>query len=1348
MKNIPQHLNKILGAACAVILSAASSQAVDWTGATGTYNNAANWSTLAVPGAGDNTFVNNGGTVLINPGDPNWTVIDLMFGNNNGTSGFGIQDGPNVTVNGWFRIGSADAASSGAYNLKAGTLNNPSSRFTVGENGTATFIQTNTGVMTTTGELWLGQGGTGNGTYNLDGTSQVTVNNWVAIGRGGGTGKLNMSGNTTFTKGGGGNFIIGDNATGTVNHSGGTISINNELWLGQAGGGRGTNNMSGTAAMTVNNWLAIGRDSATGELNLSGNASVTKTGGGNMAFAGIGGAALGIINQTGGAVTNETSETWLGENGTGIWNMSSGYASLALLRYGPAGGNGTFNLNGGTLAVNQINQGSGSGTLNLNGGTLRARTSNTTFFNGLTSANVLAGGVVLDSQAFNVTIAQALLNGGAGGLTKTGSGKAILTGANTYAGNTVVNAGKLVEGTASLVTSDVTVANTAGFGVIVGVLNGQVNHPNVTLSGAANSLDFDLAAFGNPTLAPLNVTATLNVNGTTTVNIADAFPQVGQFPLVKYVTKTGAGVFVIGTLPVGVSATLSNNVGNSSIDLVITSTALIRWSGQVAGGVWDINTTTNWTDYVTLLSAKYTEGAAIYFDDLALGTTTMNLGVTVNPGAVIITNDTLAYTLNGVGAINGAVGLNKSGSNSFTIANVNSYTGPTVISGGTLSISSLPNGGSPSAIGSSSASASSLVLSGGKLSYTGPSAVTDRGYTVAAGNSSLQVANDVTFNGAVSSSVNGNFAKTGNGKLSHKRTGANTLSSGGGLGAYDIINGTVIMDGSAGAQVNTVTGEFATGTTTNSTGGTLILTNTTLNVSSWFSIARGSSFTGATSSVALYNSNLRSQNAAMGFNADLLGIVQTGLLTLNDTSTYTNTGDSNLGESAGGTAIITLKDSSILHANNRMQLGWHNSATGHMVIANSAKVVVNAWMSIGNEGGVGSVIVKDSGTLALSVQGDLNVTDVNTGTADLTVQDSGTVVANALFVGKGNGATGTYNQNGGTSQGRNGGGLYVEVGSQPFSTGTLNLNAGTFKARWIRNVNAGASYINFNGAQIVVARDGGDGVNADFLSTLTAANVLAGGANIDTGTNSISIGQALLDGGGAGGLTKSGTGTLSLNGANTYTGTTLVSAGTLGGNGSIAGNVTVQAAGTITAGDATGVGQLTISGNLAIQGNIAADIATSVSPSNDVIVVTGTRSRTGTGAVTIRNLGPVPQVGQKFFLFNGAVTGAGTMAVTGGGATWQNDLAADGSITVLTVIPAPTFSPGSVATLLDGNKSVTATGTIGSAYRLWASSDVTLTPITTTWTLLTSGTVTASPFTINDLTATNFTKRFYIFSNP
>lgn len=77
---------------------------------------------------------------------------------------------------------------------------------------------------------------------------------------------------------------------------------------------------------------------------------------------------------------------------------------------------------------------------------------------------------------------------------------------------------------------------------------------------------------------------------------------------------------------------------------------------------------------------------------------------------------------------------------------------------------------------------------------------------------------------------------------------------------------------------------------------------------------------------------------------------------------------------------------------------------------------------------------------------------------------------------------------------------------------------------------------------------------------------------------------------------------------------------------------------------------------------------------------------------------------------------------------------------------APTLS--SPTLLGDGNYGFSATGYNGQSYRVWASSDVTLTPITTTWTQIGSGTFGGSPATITDLDATNHVQRFYLLSVP
>ena len=78
----------------------------------------------------------------------------------------------------------------------------------------------------------------------------------------------------------------------------------------------------------------------------------------------------------------------------------------------------------------------------------------------------------------------------------------------------------------------------------------------------------------------------------------------------------------------------------------------------------------------------------------------------------------------------------------------------------------------------------------------------------------------------------------------------------------------------------------------------------------------------------------------------------------------------------------------------------------------------------------------------------------------------------------------------------------------------------------------------------------------------------------------------------------------------------------------------------------------------------------------------------------------------------------------------------------------PNFPPGSIARLASGNISLTATGAVSTPYRLWATTNLALQPVTSTWTLISSGTITASPFTNYDLTATNFSKRFYLFTSP
>ncbi|HEX7655256.1 MAG TPA: sulfatase-like hydrolase/transferase, partial [Verrucomicrobiae bacterium] len=139
-----------------------------------------------------------------------------------------------------------------------------------------------------------------------------------------------------------------------------------------------------------------------------------------------------------------------------------------------ATGNGTYNLNGGILYLRAITNAHTGGTavFNFNGGVLKPVASSTFFLPNQFSANVQAGGAIIDTTNWNVTIAQNLAAAG-GGLTKWGSGILTLTGTNTYSGSTVISNGTLLINGWNSGAGDVNVANgtLGGTGIVAGVVN-------------------------------------------------------------------------------------------------------------------------------------------------------------------------------------------------------------------------------------------------------------------------------------------------------------------------------------------------------------------------------------------------------------------------------------------------------------------------------------------------------------------------------------------------------------------------------------------------------------------------------------------------------------------------------------------------------------------------------------------------------------------------------------------------------------------------------------------------------------------------------------------------------------
>ena len=113
--------------------------------------------------------------------------------------------------------------------------------------------------------------------------------------------------------------------------------------------------------------------------------------------------------------------------------------------------------------------------------------------------------------------------------------------------------------------------------------------------------------------------------------------------------------------------------------------------------------------------------------------------------------------------------VNKAGESLLVLNNKNTYTGQTVLHGGTIEFNSLANGGVASAIGASSEFAQNWVWDGGVWSYTGSSVATNR-QALAYDQTEFNIANKatVTMNGHIEGT--GGLTLNGNGQMTVNTT--------------------------------------------------------------------------------------------------------------------------------------------------------------------------------------------------------------------------------------------------------------------------------------------------------------------------------------------------------------------------------------------------------------------------------------------------------------------------------------------------------------------------------------------------------------------------------------------------
>ena len=132
--------------------------------------------------------------------------------------------------------------------------------------------------------------------------------------------------------------------------------------------------------------------------------------------------------------------------------------------------------------------------------------------------------------------------------------------------------------------------------------------------------------------------------------------------------------------------------------------------------------------------------------------------------------------------------------------------------------------------------------------------------------------------------------------------------------------------------------------------------------------------------------------------------------------------------------------------------------------------------------------------------------------------------------------------------------------------------------------------------------------------------------------------------------------------------------------------------------------------------------------------------------MTVSNAGPALAIGNKFTLFDHAVQNGAGLTVTGGGATWNNNLAVDGSISVTGfVVPPPVIT----SVELSGSSLVFSggSGTAGNTYYVLSSTNLTL-PLTNWTRELTNTFGTGGSFSVTNPIGTGVPQKFYLLQLP
>ncbi|MBL9131493.1 MAG: autotransporter-associated beta strand repeat-containing protein [Verrucomicrobiaceae bacterium] len=665
--------------------------------------------------------VGSTGTLSLSGG--NVTTNSVIAGHDGGTGTVNLNGGTltTTTIERW--------TGGSTLNFAGGTLRAAADHpalingYTLGAlitTGAGAIIDTN-GFNVGINSTFSGAGGltkTGAGTLTLNADSVYTGGTIISAG--------------TLQLGSGG--TSGNLTTSSISNAG-TLAINrsDNLTLGMVitGAGSLTKSGAGTLTLTGANTYSGITDVTAGSLEVAGG-SITHTGSflkvQNAAGAGfsVSGGTVNVnasyigfnLGQAGAATLNSgswvTGSLELGyfTQSTGTVTQNGGTLFSPLVVLGRFDGTGHLHLNGGVLETREIARNSLASSLTADGGTLRIYSYSPTLLYGFTSGSAViqSGGLTIDTRSF-LAITPAELTG-PGGLTKTGTGTLMLAGDSTFSGTMTIAEGTLQLGDGG-VSGFITANSISNSGLLVVYRSGSITlgmpitgtgrlrnlgTGTLTLTGAstysggteviAGSL---VIADGSITHSSSNLTvqgaagASFSVNGGS-VSVATSYIGYNQEHIGAATLNSGTwSSSVAVALGFSGDATGMLTLNGGTLTSPQVSLGILVGTGTLIlnGGVLETESVARYS-----LNSSFTANGGTL---RARANTNALLSGFTSGSAVIqsggLTIDTNNFNASSPAELTGAGGLTKTGAGTLTLSGTSSYTGPTTVNTGILSLS-------------------------------------------------------------------------------------------------------------------------------------------------------------------------------------------------------------------------------------------------------------------------------------------------------------------------------------------------------------------------------------------------------------------------------------------------------------------------------------------------------------------------------------------------------------------------------------------------------------------------------------------------------------------------------------